>query len=70
MSFAMQEALVVDSISGPLSKREKDVIKDRYTRFNEELERIQTMQQDFAIPNKVAFVTIYFNNFFWVGRLR
>eukprot|EP01147_Barroeca_monosierra_P007606 gene7606-9870_t len=48
----MMEALVVDSISGPLSKREKDVIKDRYTRFNEELERIQTMQQDFAIPNK------------------
>eukprot|EP00043_Microstomoeca_roanoka_P012698 m.123196 g.123196 ORF g.123196 m.123196 type:complete len:697 (-) comp15564_c1_seq3:48-2138(-) len=46
-------ALQVEEVSGTLSKREREMIKERYTTFNEELERIQAVQEDYAIPNEV-----------------
>ncbi|EGD83071.1 hypothetical protein PTSG_03709 [Salpingoeca rosetta] len=45
-------ALKVEAVSTPLSKRERDMIKERYTTFNTELERIQALQQEFAIPSQ------------------
>ena len=55
-----QGALTVDAVSKPMTKKERDTIKERYTVFNEEMERIQSLQQEFSIPNKVTTLHFYF----------
>eukprot|EP00053_Salpingoeca_punica_P011791 m.105116 g.105116 ORF g.105116 m.105116 type:complete len:687 (+) comp15781_c0_seq1:35-2095(+) len=46
------ELLVVEEHGSTLSKKEKDAIKEKYSGFNDEFERIVRTQQGYTIPNK------------------
>eukprot|EP00049_Salpingoeca_infusionum_P004655 m.82157 g.82157 ORF g.82157 m.82157 type:complete len:659 (+) comp12674_c0_seq2:186-2162(+) len=45
--------LQTEPFSQPLSKREREVIKERFAAFNDNFTRIQTQQQSFAVANEV-----------------
>jgi exocyst complex protein 7 len=47
-----QELLTVERHGETLTKRERDVIKDKYSGFNDELDRIVKTQCGYTIPNK------------------
>ena len=48
----MQEALTIED-EGTLTKRDREIVKEKYTLFNQELEEQQRVQQAVSIPNEV-----------------
>ena len=48
---AAQAYLVVEDVSDPLSKREREVIKERYLGFNAEWDRQRVAQAAYTVPN-------------------
>ena len=45
--------LAVEPVSGALSKKERDAIKEKYTAFNEGFESIMATQRELNIPSRV-----------------
>lgn len=49
----LQEVLVIEDYhEGNITKKEKDAIKDKYSTFNDEFDRIVAEQQAFSMPNE------------------
>ena len=46
--------LAVEPVSGTLSKKERDAIKEKYTAFNEAFESILATQRELSIPSRVC----------------